>query len=115
MNPTDQSVTLYKGTRIARLTEVEEVDDGSMLISSVQCNGDVSSELEAALWIIAEEASLEPKEQERLFILLVKYADVFALSNDKLGRTDILQHEIYTGDAPPIRQHFRRVCTQKRH
>ena len=35
-------------------------------------------------------------------------------SNDKLGRTDILQHEIYTGDVPPICQHFRRVCPQKR-
>ena len=82
-----------------------------MLISSVQCNGDISSELEAALWTLAEQASLQPEEQERLFIL---YADVFALSNDMLGRTDILQHEIYTGDAPPIRQHFRRVCPQKR-
>ena len=114
MNPTDQPVTLYKGTRIAHLTEVEEVDDGPMLISSVQCNGDISSELEAVLWTLAEQASLEHEEQERLFILLVEYADVFALSNDKLGRTDILQHEIHTEDAPPIRQHFRRVCPQKR-
>ena len=43
MNPTDQPVTLYKGTRIAHLTEVEEVDDGSMLTSSVQYNRDISS------------------------------------------------------------------------
>ena len=83
MNPTDQPMTLYKGTRIAHLTEVEEVDDGSMLISSVQCNRHISSELEAALWTLAEQASLEPEEQERLFILLVEYADVFALSNGR--------------------------------
>ena len=83
MNPTDQPVTLYKGTRIAHLTEVEEVDNGSMLICSVQCNGDISSKLEAALWTLAEQASLEPEEQERLSILLVEYADVLALSNDK--------------------------------
>ena len=114
MNPTNQLVILYKGTRIAHLTEVEEVDDGSMLISSVQCNRDISSELEAALWTLAEQASLEPEEQERLFILLVEYADVFALSNDSLGRTNILQHEIHTGDALLIRQHFHRVCPQKR-
>ena len=80
MNPTDQPMTLYKGTRIAHLTEVEEVDDGSMLISSVQCNRHISSELEAALWTLAEQ---EPEEQERLFILLVEYADVFALSNGR--------------------------------
>ena len=48
------------------------MDDGSMLISSIQCNRDISSELEAALWTLAEQASLEPEEQERLFILLVE-------------------------------------------
>ena len=39
---------------------------------------------------------------------------MFALSNDKLGRTSILQDEIHTGDAPPIWQQFQRVCPQKR-
>ena len=28
----------------------------------------------------------------------------FALCNDELGRTNVLQHEIHTGDALPIRQ-----------
>ena len=56
------------------------MNDGSMIISSVQCNRDISSELEAALWTLAEQASLEPEEQERLFILLVEYADMFALT-----------------------------------
>ena len=48
--------------------------------------------------------------------LLVEYADhdVFALSDDRLGRTNILQHEIHTGDSSLIRQQFRRVYPQKR-
>ena len=44
----------------------------------------------------------------------MEYADVFALSNDSLGRTDVLRHEIHTGNTPLIRQHFRRVCPKKR-
>ena len=114
MNPTDQPVTLYKGTKIAHLSEVEAVSDDSVLISSIQQSKGVSTELETALWTLAEQASLPPVEQEKLFILLMEYSDVFALSNDSLGRTDVLQHEIHTGDAPPIRQHFRRVCPKKR-
>ena len=89
MNPTDQLVTLYRGAKIAYLSEVEEVSDDSMLVSGKH----TSTELEAAL---------------------LEYADVFALSNDTLGRTDVLQHEIHTGNTPPIRQHFRRVCPKDR-
>ena len=114
MNLTDQPVTLYKGIRIAHLTKVDEVNDGSMLVSSVQYDKDMSPELEVALWTLAEQVFLEPEEQERLFILLSEYADVFALSTDGLGRTDILQHDIHMGDVPPIRQQFRRISPQKR-
>lgn len=114
MKPTDQPVDPYKGNRIAHLTEVEEVDDNPVLVSSVQRDENVSRELEEALWALAEQATLESEEQEKLFALLLEYADVFALSNDTLGRTSILQHEIHTGDAPPIWQQFCRVCLQKR-
>ena len=86
MNPTNQPVTLYKGTRIAELTEIEEVDDSSTRVASVQ-QGTVSPELEEGLWILAERASIESGEQESLFALLLEYADVFALCNDELGRT----------------------------
>ena len=113
MNPTDQPVTLYRGTRIAQLAEIEEVEDSPVMVSSVQC-GTVSPELEEALWLLAEKASLASEEREKLFLLLLEYADVLALCNDELGRTNVLQHEIHTGDASPIRQQFRRVCPQKR-
>ena len=45
-----------------------------------------------------EQVSLESEEQEKLFVLLLEYTDMFALCNE-LGRTNVLQHEIHTGDA----------------
>ena len=42
------------------------------------------------------------------------YVDISAMNKDQLGKTDVLQHRIYTGDAPPIRQQFRRMCPQKK-
>ena len=79
MNPTNQPVTLYRGTRIAQLAEIEEVEDIPVMVSSVQ-HGKVSPELEEALWLLAEKAVKAPlasEEQEKLFLLLLEYADVF--------------------------------------
>ena len=36
--------------------------------------------------------------------LFKRYRDVFAFSDDQLGRTSLVQHVIETGDAAPIKQ-----------
>ena len=58
MNPMNQSVILYKGTRIAQLAEIEEVDETSIMVSSVHWRT-ISPQLEEALWLLAEKAPLE--------------------------------------------------------
>ncbi|KAG9284924.1 hypothetical protein G9A89_006302 [Geosiphon pyriformis] len=46
---------------------------------------------------------LEP-QQNQLKKLIVEFANIFAENNNDLGRTDLVQHQIYTGDAKPRRQ-----------
>ncbi|MES9882105.1 MAG: reverse transcriptase domain-containing protein [Sedimenticola sp.] len=41
--------------------------------------------------------------------LLSRYSDVFAKDSTDLGRTNIAKHTITTGDAPPVKQAYRRV------
>ena len=54
-------------------------------------------------------------EQKRIFFdLLIKHRSVFAKSRYDLGRTDIVQHEIFTGDHKPIKQAARRLPLNKR-
>ena len=113
LNPTDQDVILYKGRRIAALAEVEE-PDSSVHVSTIQETEGVSPQVEAALWELVKETSLGAEEQDKLFALLMDYADIFAMNKDQLGRTNVLQHRIYTGDAPPIHQQFRQICPQKK-
>ena len=48
--------------------------------------------------------SLSNHQQDLLLALLLEYSDVFAISKDQLGRTDVLQHEIVTENVAPIRQ-----------
>ncbi|KAG9292352.1 hypothetical protein G9A89_015222 [Geosiphon pyriformis] len=45
--------------------------------------------------------SLEPQQQRQLKQLIAEFADIFAKNNNYLGKTDIVQHQIHTGDAPP--------------
>ena len=49
-----------------------------------------------------------------LFSLLIDYADVFAVSDDQLGRTNVLQHEIHIDNISLIHQWFRRMSPQQR-
>ena len=110
LNPIDQDIILYKGTRIAALAEVEE-SDNSVHVSTVQKTEGVSPQVEAEL---VKETSLGAEEQDKLFVLLMDYADILVMNKDQLGRNNVLQHRIYTGDAPPIHQQFRRMCPQKK-
>ena len=46
--------------------------------------------------------------------LLKRYKNVFSKSSDDIGRTNLIQHEINTGNAVPIRQPPRRLSFGKR-
>lgn len=52
---------------------------------------------------------LTVSEQDRLWQLLLEFKDCFSLSEDDVGRTGLIQHDIDTGDAPPIRMRPRRL------
>ena len=54
-------------------------------------------------------AGLTESQGDQLKSLFLEYADVFAKSPDDLGETDIVQHEINTGSAKPIKLPPRRV------
>jgi len=52
---------------------------------------------------------LTPSEQDLLWQLLLEFKDCFSMSEDDVGRTDLIQHDIETGDARPIRMRPRRL------
>jgi len=56
--------------------------------------------------------SLIPDQVTELQELLHKFPE---LTSDKLGRTDVLEHDVNVGDAPPIRQQPYRVPLAMRH
>lgn len=50
---------------------------------------------------------LTTQQKGTLQALLIKWGGIFAKGDEDFGRTDIVQHQIPTGDAMPIRQWFR--------
>ena len=49
------------------------------------------------------------QQQEQLWRLLAEFKDSFALNESDVGQTHLVQHEIDTGDARPIRMRPRRL------
>ena len=62
----------------------------------------------------ANAASLTEEQKKTFFDLLMIYQNVFAKSKYDLGRTNIVQHEIDTGDHRPIKQAPRRMPLNKK-
>ena len=53
---------------------------------------------------LVKDTSLSDHHQDLLLTLLLKYLDVLARTKDELDHTNVLQHEIVTDGAAPIRQ-----------
>lgn len=47
---------------------------------------------------------LSEGQKERFSSLVKEYEDIFAMNNSDLGRSDLMEHEINTGDCAPIKQ-----------
>ena len=72
---------------------------------------DVSKAEQKLLWdlVCGSGQGLDVQQQDKLYALLLSFADVFALCDKQLGRTDKLQHSINMKGSHPIRQQPRRL------
>ena len=62
----------------------------------------------------ANSSDLTDQQRQSFLALLLKHQTVFAQSKYDLGRTDLVQHKIDTGDHKPIKQVPRRLPLNKR-
>ncbi|KAL0147701.1 hypothetical protein M9458_056979 [Cirrhinus mrigala] len=69
--------------------------------------GDIMGELREIMQ--RSSGDLDMQQQDQLWELLVEFQDCFACNEVDLGQTSLVQHNIDTGDATPIRQRPRRM------
>jgi len=106
--PFEDSADEANFTSVRRISfEPPHVNDG--VRSNVQTeSGDVPFHLKKLYTETVKSCSAE--ESKAIASLLNHYESAFSRGEYDLGRTDLVEHEIDTGDSPPIRQRPRRLA-----
>ena len=119
-NRSNSPMKLKKGMTLGRLELVDSVVESEERAREQANKGDVGRvcvgtpnlEEDKRMECLKEQLKfdqdhLTEAEKEQLEELITEYADVFAVSSDELGTTNLVTHVIDTGDHCPIRQPVR--------
>nr|XP_054592228.1 uncharacterized protein LOC129157094 [Nothobranchius furzeri] len=119
-NPHTYPVTIGRNQKLGRLYQVEETDvqgprdlsltmcpDGIVEVGVVDVHHLDSEEPTEGVGQASSGQNLTSQQQDRLQALLHKWKKAFADDEEDFGQTDLVQHRIHTGDAPPIKERYR--------
>ena len=119
MNTELDPKTIYPGTTIAQMSGVEQVLDGN-ISSNEQKHDGLRPDLQDLLDRTSDE--LTSKDKQKVKSLLIENQNLFASSDVDLGRTNLVKHEINTGNARPFKEpprrtpyHLNKVVESKNH
>ena len=105
MNITDDDQTLYPGTNIATISPVSSVE--SVKKVEKPNNDQVPEHLKDLFDRTV--VGMDNKQKKEVSRLMSKYSEVFAKSDNDIGRSGIIKHGIPTGNAQLIKERPRRV------
>ncbi|UYV61126.1 K02A2.6-like, partial [Cordylochernes scorpioides] len=101
-------ISIRKGDFLAVCSPISRI----ATTEGTNCQSRVNRVGQTKLEIDLKDLTEDEARMARAFIK--KNQDAFSTGNGKLGRTDLVQHKIYTGNARPVRQPPRRVPMAKR-
>ena len=104
LNASDEPIKVCKGTVISDLQPVSPIETQEQRSSELEHNDDTIVEE----MISKVDKSVPTNVREQLRAVLTKYSTVFSRGDLDLGWTDLVTHNIDTGDHKPIRQQMRR-------
>ena len=108
-----ETVVVNPFTEVGMITQVTAIQ--SVADDEIQSQG-ATGELPYHLQDLIAQTSgdLDASQRHRLAKVLLEYADIFPVPGDPLtGHTDAVEHDINTGDRPPMRCAPRRMSPQK--
>ena len=121
MNLSNQQRVICKGTELACCETIHsvlasQVDAERRMVTGCTQNAKILVKLLPHLKELYERsvAALDEDEFQGVHKLLHEFSDIFSAGPHDLGCTDLIKHQINTGDAPPIRQPVRRLPLAKR-
>ena len=110
-------IVVKKGTKIGVLEEVTRVDKNdniwtdqpSEVIRLCQTDSAIESRCQELSSQLQFGDACDREEKSKLKKVLLQYHDIFALTDEELGETDIVTHAIDTGISPPVKSSPRRL------
>ena len=108
-----ETVVVNPFTEVGMITQVTAIQ--SVTDDGIRPQG-ATGELPYHLQDLIDQTSgdLDTRQRHRLAEVLLEYADIFPVPGEPLtGHTDAVEHDINTGDRPPIRCAPRRMSPQK--
>ncbi|XP_049897830.1 uncharacterized protein LOC126388653 [Epinephelus moara] len=120
-NPHPYSLSIGRYQKLGKLYHVDEADvhgsrdlslsledDCVVEVALVDAAADQEDQkLPKEVSELTNRSDLSEQQQEELRTLLLKWNKVFAQHDEDFGRTDLVQHQIHTGDAAPVRERYR--------
>lgn len=120
-NPHPYSLSIGRYEKLGNVYHIDETDvhgpcdlslsleeDGAVKLALVDTAVNPGQrELSPEVSELTNRPDLSENQQEELRALLLKWEKVFAKHDEDFGRTDVVQHQIHTGDAAPIRERYR--------
>ena len=124
VNPSAQPVKFYRRTRLADFEQVDhniatfqlnDVEKAwvSLPSCSVSAEGR-TAQTDYSCFPDLSDSELSDGDKVKFRDLFKRYRDVFAFSDDQLGRTSLVHHVIKTGDAAPIKQRPYRTSPERK-
>ena len=118
LNPSPAPVAVYSNQKVGILHPLSEADGVCALKEldrGSRENRKDPGTLEKAVKLMTSRAKdLSSVDIEHLQSLLFEFGGVISLGDDDLGCTDVVKHQIDTGDAAPIRQRARKLPFSQR-
>ncbi len=104
INPTSQPVTIYHCTNLGQFSSYE----APQIVFVINTNNVPDDKFQHASLLVESidlsNSNIDDKQQAQLNKLLQDNHDVFALKDDELGQTSLVEHHIDTGNSRPIYQ-----------
>ena len=110
VNPSARPVKIFRKTRLGDFESVDERIETFQLSEAPEefsyslKTREKHSQADYSEFPDLSDSILSEADKIKFGNLFQSYGDVFAFTDDELGKTSLVQHVIYTGDALPIKQ-----------
>ena len=116
LNPSPAPVQVHQYEKVGRLLPLKDAEVVCTVHPSPKGKLPCSQDMDGAIeQLLGKTECPTARDREQFHSLLHEFSNIISTWNDDLGRTDLVQHKIDTGEATPVRLPARRLPFHQSH